>query len=87
MIYQAQCIDEFLSISQSTKNLSANTLTAYRSDLKDFYNYSSSKEFDENIIISYIQYLSHIQHLKDSSIKRKLITLKLFLSFYQNITT
>lgn len=72
---------EFLTIVQTTKNLSANTLAAYRSDLKDFSGFLAQSEFDENIMIKYVEHLSRTRHLKDSTIKRKLIVLKMYFAF------
>lgn len=72
---------EFLSIVQTTKNLSANTLAAYQSDLKDFSSFLIQLELDEKIVIKYVEHLSQGRHLKDSTIKRKLIVLKMYFAF------
>lgn len=72
---------EFLTIVQTTKNLSANTLAAYKSDLKDFSSFLVQSEFDEKIIIKYVEHLSQNRCLKDSTIKRKLIVLKMYFAF------
>lgn len=81
MNYQPYHIEEFLSNSQSTKNLSANTITAYRSDLNDFHQFCLSTLFDENIVLNYVQHLLQVRNLKDTSISRKLITLRLFFKY------
>lgn len=76
---------EFLAIAQTTKNLSISTLTAYQSDLKDFSTFLSSNECDDNSVLRYVEYLCQVKHLKDSSIKRKLIVLKMYFTFlYKN---
>lgn len=72
---------EFLTIAQTTKNLSTNTLTAYQSDLKDFSNFLSDNECDDKTVLRYVEYLSQVRHLKDSSVKRKLIVLKMYFTF------
>lgn len=72
---------EFLTIVQTTKNLSANTLAAYQSDLKDFSIFLTQSEFDEKIVIKYVEHLSQIRRLKDSTVKRKLIVLKMYFAF------
>lgn len=73
--------DEFIQVIQSTKNLSDKTITAYRSDLKDFQEFLQGNELDETIILKYVQVLSKERGLKDNTICRKLITLKMFFSF------
>ena len=73
--------DEFLQIIQSTKNLSDKTVLAYRSDLNDFQAFLQDNELDETIILKYVQMLSKERRLKDNTICRKLITLKMFFSF------
>lgn len=74
-------INEFISTNKSTKNLSEKTTTAYLSDLKNFMVFVNSETFDENIVLKYIHYLAQEKHLKDTTIKRKLIVLKMFFSF------
>jgi site-specific recombinase XerD len=74
-------IEDFLSLSQATKNLSEKTVTAYRSDLNDFFNFCCSTKLDENTVLNYVYYLSQKRSLKDTSIHRKLITLKLFYKY------
>ena len=73
--------DEFIQVIQSTKNLSDKTITAYRSDLKDFQAFLQDNELDETVILKYVQVLSKERGLKDNTICRKLITLKMFFSF------
>lgn len=72
---------EFLTTIQTTQNLSSNTILAYQSDLNDFKRFLLQNEFDENVVLKYVNHLSFEKHLKDSSIKRKLIVLKLFFRF------
>lgn len=74
-------ISKFLNIAQSTKNLSQKTLIAYDSDLKDFCNYLGETPIDEDTIPRYIHTLSNERKLKDSTINRKLIVLKMFFQF------
>lgn len=69
----------FINNLQATKNLSDKTLTAYKSDLRQFF------AFEHDIlhpdICSFIAFLSSKSKLKDSSIRRKIITLKCFYSY------
>lgn len=74
-------IEDFLSLSQATKNLSENTVIAYRSDLNDFFSFCCSTNLDENTVLNYVHHLSHKRSLKATSINRKLITLKLFYKY------
>lgn len=71
----------FLAIVKTTKNLSANMLTAYQSDLKDFADFLIQSKFDEKIVIRYVEHLSRGRYLKDSTVKRKLIVLKMYFAF------
>lgn len=71
-------LSNFINYLQATKNLSPKTLLAYKSDLKQFFTYE--KDIVKPDICGYISYLSTNQQLKDSSIRRKIITLK---SFYE----
>lgn len=78
---QIKFVEEYLSIVKSTKNLSTKSIIAYRSDLLDFCKFIESNAFDESVILNYVQYLSESKQLKDSSIHRKLITLKMYFNF------
>ncbi len=73
--------NEFISISQSTKNLSSKTVLAYRSDLNDFCKFMIDKSMDNSVLIEYVSYLTQIRQLSDSTIKRKLIVLKMFFEY------
>lgn len=73
-------VEEFLSVIKSTKNLSDKTILAYRSDLMDFVR-TRPNPLDENTILNYVQELSQIRQLKDSTITRKLVVLKLFFEY------
>ena len=74
-------IEDFLSVVKSTKNLSNKTIIAYRSDLMDFVRTTKLEPLEENMILSYVQELSQVRHLKDSTITRKLVVLKMFFEY------
>lgn len=74
-------INKFLSTNKSTKNLADKTISAYRSDLKCFMCFANNESLDENIIIKYIEHLKQEKHFKDTTIKRKLVVLKMFFLF------
>ena len=78
-------ISEFIEHVRSTKNLSPKTIIAYLSDLKDFNNYLQDGEINEYTVIKYITYLMDTRGLADSTITRKLTTIKmLFAYLYKN---
>lgn len=72
----------FINYLQATKNLSAKTLKAYKSDLTQFFN------FEEDVlhpdICAFISHLNNDLKLKDTSIRRKIITLKNFYDYLLN---
>lgn len=69
----------FLKHIQATKNLSAKSISAYQSDLTQFIKYQPDL-FNPDIC-EYISYLNDQCSLKDTSIRRKIITLKNFYVF------
>ena len=75
-------IENYLSTVSSSKNLSSKTIAAYRSDLFDFYHFFSECGLvDSTLLLKYVTHLQLERKLKDSSISRKLITLKAFFSY------
>ena len=72
-------LSNFINYLQATKNLSAKTLSAYAGDLRQFSQYE--QDILHPNICSFISYLSTRLKLKDSSIRRKIITLKCFYSY------
>jgi site-specific recombinase XerD len=73
------CVD-FLLHCESAMNLSIHTLMAYRSDLEDaqvfFGNRKKFRLIDKDILRRYIKELRETRCLKESTIKRRLATLK-----------
>ena len=73
---------KFINYLQATKNLSQKTLASYTSDLKQFF------EYEHNIlqpdICAFVSYLNCQLKLKDTSIRRKIITLKNFYDYLLN---
>lgn len=72
-------LSKFINYLQATKNLSIKTLKAYSSDLNQFFKY------EHNIlapnICAFISYLNIELKLKDTSVRRKIITLKNFYNY------
>ena len=74
-------LDEFIQKIRTTKNLSEKTIKAYRSDLKGFFaEIGNVGAVTLSEIFNYIDGLK-AQGLKDTSIKRKLISIKQFLDY------
>lgn len=75
-------LSNFINFLQATKNLSSKTLAAYGSDLKQYF------AFERNIlypdVCAFISFLSKDLKLKDTSIRRKIITLKNFYDYLIN---
>lgn len=69
----------FINYLQATKNLSMKSLNAYRYDLYQFQAHETN-ECSPNIC-AYISYLMLDLKLKDTSIRRKIITLKNYYNF------
>ncbi len=75
---------KFISTIQSTKNLSNATITAYYSDLSDFCKFIEYDNINNETVLKYVQTLND-RNLKDSTINRKLIVIKMFFEYlYQN---
>lgn len=72
--------EECLSVMKSTKNISEYSSLAYGSDLNDFIKFCGD-EIDNDILVKYVSHLSQDRHLCDTTISRKLITLKMFFEY------
>lgn len=72
--------EECLSVMKSTKNISKYSSLAYSSDLNDFIKFCGG-EIDNDILVKYVSHLSQDRHLCDTTISRKLITLKMFFEY------
>lgn len=69
-------LSKFVNHLQATKNLSEKTLSAYQSDLRQFFSYEQDILHPD--ICAFVSYLSSTLKLKDTSVRRKIITLKIF---------
>lgn len=72
-------IDTFINHLYVTKNLSQKTLKAYKSDLKLFLEFEPNELNPD--ICAYISHLNLNLKLKDTSIRRKIITLKNYYNY------
>lgn len=75
----------FIHYLQATKNPSLKTLAAYKSDLTQFCHYE--QDILKPDICGYVAYLSGTLQLKDSSIHRKIVTLKCFYDYLVHCET
>lgn len=76
-------VKKFITAVTASKNLSIKTIKAYASDLRqymEFIQYPTKIPVNKNILYSFIEYLK-LNNNKDTTIKRKLITLNLFYSY------
>ncbi len=76
-------LSDFIKFLQSTKNLSKKTLNAYSIDLNQYFKYE--KDILHPDICAFISFLHDELKLKDSSIRRKIITLKIFYEYLVNL--
>ena len=77
-------LNSFIIEMRNTKNLSNKSIKAYYSDILNFIkflNEPNNKLVNSENIIKYIDLLRTIKKLKDSSIKRKIISLKIFTQY------
>lgn len=77
----------FIMEMKNTKNLSNKSIKAYYSDILNFIkfiNEQNNKLINSENIIKYIDSLRTINKLKNSSIKRKIISLKIFTQYLFN---
>lgn len=76
-------IDQFINYLQATKNLAEKTLSAYRSDLKLFLEFEPDEL--EPDICAFVSHLHLDLKLKDTSIRRKIITLKNYYNYLTDL--
>lgn len=74
-------IFQYLNHLQVTKNLTTKTLNAYQSDLKQFIFFE--KNALEPDLYGYFGYLQKVLNLSDTSVRRKIVTLKNFYEFLE----
>lgn len=72
-------LSKFVNYLRATKNLSDKTLSAYSGDLHQFFSYE--QDILQPDICAFVSYLSSNLKLQDTSIRRKIITLKIFYSY------
>jgi site-specific recombinase XerD len=73
-------IDKFKNYLSIECGFSENTLLAYTRDIKQFLDFIKDKEIDIKIIHEYIKFLKTI-NLKNSSIKRKIASIRTYIKF------
>jgi len=78
-------IPEFIAYAKLTKNLSQRSLKAYEYDLNQFNNHLKTKnitEVNNKVLLEYVNDLSN--KLKDKTIVRKIITLKMYYRYLED---
>ena len=73
-------IDDFLIYLASERGLARATIESYEADLTDFSKAVSKQTLDLNAIVDYFQELKN-KGLKETSINRKIVALKVFFKF------
>lgn len=76
-------ICNFITTASATKNLSSKTIKAYTGDLKQFSIFIGSTNkypTDKNVISRFVSHLKNNNN-KDTTIKRKIVTLNLFYDY------
>jgi len=81
----SQLVARFIDVSRLEKNLSPRTLRAYRCDLDDMLEFLGKRSLCEAGIEELREYLAHLEgrNLKDTTVKRRLATLKVFFAFLE----
>ncbi len=77
-------INQLINQLKITKNLQEQTLKAYSSDITNFLNYINKETIEQIDILNYINYLFDEKKIKDRSIKRKIISLKIYFNFLED---
>ncbi len=74
----------FLEYCRSERQLSTNTLLAYRQDLHEFLAYFTSRAITDvsgDDLTTYVQYLITVRHLAATSVKRRLAPLRVMYAW------
>lgn len=76
-------LENYIMKTQSTKNLSQKTITAYKSDFLAFKAYLGEKDFIDADISDIYNYISmlRINGKKDTTIKRRIISIRLLYNY------
>lgn len=73
-------MQQFLDFCEDQRNLSANTIAAYRQDLKAFLTFyqgtDGSDGAGQQTILRYLRYMRNAKRLKPSTVQRRLATLR-----------
>lgn len=78
MLSMSAAISEYLEMCQCERKLSANTVKAYRIDLRQFLKFTKGEWADKKALSSYMKYLN--QKFLPRSVKRKIASVR---AFYQ----
>lgn len=76
MQMRSELIADYLETGKYEKQLSPDTIKAYRIDLRQFWDFTGGEWADRNMLNQYIKYLN--QHFAPRSAKRKLASVRAF---------
>lgn len=82
-----ESIGKFISSTRIEKNLSYRTIKAYGSDLKNFYEFFIARDIEQITVEDIRTYLGFLEKSctnKDTTIRRKIATLKVFFNFLED---
>ncbi len=78
---------QFVSHCKHVKNLSKHSIKAYQIDLNEFQQYTNPTapldSCDRHLLRSYVQYLFEERELKESSVKRRIASLKCMFNWFE----
>lgn len=75
-------LKEYIEDCEYRKRLNSKTVRAYKTDLKQFFEYVGAECLEQKKIIDYIHYLNH-SYTKHKTIKRKIASVKGFFSYLE----
>lgn len=76
--------EEYLKHLKVSRNLDSKSIKAYRFDLEQFASWLEAEQIeviDTSVTIRFFEYLQNTKNLKDTTIKRKVISLKAFFNY------
>lgn len=75
-------LNEYVEDCEYRKRLNSKTVRAYKTDLKQFFDFVEAEYLEQKKIIDYIHYLNH-SYTKYKTIKRKIASVKGFFSYLE----
>lgn len=83
----SEACKQFISHCKHVKNLSKHSIKAYQIDLNEFQQFANPKtqlaKCERNLLRRYVQYLFEERALKESSVKRRIASLKCMFNWFE----